>query len=306
MRDLTISINDDGLKIFKALANEQRLNILRALNNGPLNVNEISEKLNIPFSTTAVNIQKLQDVGIISTEIIPGHGNQKVSSKKYDNILVNLSPYEQASQDNHYIIDLPIGDYVDCHVEPTCGMADENGYIGNLDNPRCFFEPDKRHAQLLWFRSGYIEYRFPNRLPKNAVVQELSISAEMCSEAPYHQDDWPSDITLSLNHHEIGTWTCPSDFGGTRGFYTPTWRKTSSSQFGLLKYWKVNQNGSYIDDRKISSITLKELNLESLPFFSVRIAVKEDAKNMGGLNLFGPKFGNHRQGLVMKVSYTTK
>ena len=306
MRDLKVSIDDEGLKVFKALSNEQRLNILRALNHGPLNVNEISEKLKLPFSTTAVNIQKLQDSGIITTEIIPGHGNQKVSSKKYDNIIVNLSPVEPANQEDHYIIDLPIGDYVDCQVEPTCGLADENGYIGPLDNPRIFFEPNKRHAQLLWFRKGYIEYRFPNRLPLNAVIKELVISTEACSEAPYHREDWPSDITIWVNNIEIGTWTCLSDFGGERGLYTPVWRKTSSTQYGELKYWKVEQSGSYLDNKKISNITLKDLSLESLPYFPVGIGVKENAKNAGGLNLFGQKFGNYKQGLVMKVSYHTK
>ena len=54
-------------------------------------------------------------------------------------------------------------------------------------------------AQLLWFRAGYVEYRFPNRVPPGARVQSLQLTAEICSEAPLHDLDWPSDITVWIN-----------------------------------------------------------------------------------------------------------
>lgn len=304
MRTLNISLND-GLEVFKALSNEQRLKILQALNYGPLNVNELSEKLDIPFSTTAVNLQKLQDAGLLTIEIIPGQGNQKVSSKKYDNITINISPEERAAQD-HYVIDLPIGDFVGCKVEPTCGLLDSNGFIGKLDDPRTFYEPGRRDAQLLWLRSGYLKYQFPNRIPETSTAKELIFSVELCSEAPYHRLDWPSDITVTVNNMDIGTWTCPSDFGGKRGLYTPAWRKTSNTQFGLLKHWIINEKGVFIDDLQISDLTIEELKLENQPFITFEIGVRKDAKNVGGLNLFGSKFGNHKQGLVMKLIHVPK
>ncbi|MFC0471777.1 ArsR/SmtB family transcription factor [Halalkalibacter kiskunsagensis] len=301
MRDLKVSLND-GLKIFKALSNEQRLNILQALNNGPLNVNELSEKLNIPFSTTSVNLQKLQDAGLLTIEIIPGQGNQKVSSKKYDNIVVNISPVEQTEND-HYVVDLPIGDFIDCKIEPTCGMANESGYIGTLDKSTTFFEPERRNAQLLWFRSGFVKYQFPNRVPHHSTIQELIFSVELCSEAPYHRLDWPSDITVTVNDIEVGTWTCPSDFGGERGLFTPSWRKNSSTQYGLLKQWKITNKGAFIDDIPLSNITINDLKIKEQPFISFEIGVKSTVENVGGVNLFGAKFGNYKQGLVMKLTH---
>ena len=76
---------------------------------------------------------------------------------------------------------------------------------------------------LLWFHHGYVEYRFPNRLAAGAEVESLELSCELCSEAPLHHDNWPSDITVWLNGLELGSWTASADFGGQRGALTPSW-----------------------------------------------------------------------------------
>lgn len=38
----------------------------------------------------------------------------------------------------------------------------------------------------------------------------------------------------------------------------------------------------------------------------LRLGVKEDARYKGGMNLFGKKFGDHEQDLVMKIFYSVK
>ncbi len=38
------------------------------------------------------------------------------------------------------------------------------------------------------------------------------------------------------------------------------------------------------------------------PSISVRIGIDDEAQNRGGLNIFGSKFGNHAQDIVMKIS----
>ena len=65
--------------------------------------------------------------------------------------------------DAHDAVDLqmPIGGYSDFVVEPTCGLVSATGLIGFMDDPSAFYEPDRLNAQLLWFRAGYVEYRFP-------------------------------------------------------------------------------------------------------------------------------------------------
>jgi len=302
MKILNLTL-EEAIEVCKAIGNEHRMKILRILSEGPHNVNELAEKLNLPFSTTAVNVKKLEELKLISTELIPGRGTQKVNTKLYDRIVINLFPEEDVKTENSIVIDMPIGEYVDCIVEPSCGLVGNNDYIGIQDEPRSFYEPEKAKAQLLFFRMGYVEYRFPNRIPYGRKAKELEFSAEICSEAPYHKIDWPSDITVWINGVEIGTWTCPGDFGGKRGFLTPEWWSINYTQFGLLKNWKVNGDGAYIDGMKLSDIKINDLNIEDKPFVSFRIGVKQDAENVGGLNLFGAKFGNYEQGLIMKLTY---
>ncbi len=295
---------DEAVEIGKVLSNEHRMNILKILSTGPHNVNELSEKLGIPFSTTAVNVKKLEDVNLIITELVPGRGTQKVNSKNYDRIVIDLVTDQADKEKNVITIDMPIGEYVDCHAEPSCGIVGELDYIGIQDDPRSFYEPGRKDAQLLYFRHGFVEYRYPNRIPYGEKATEIEFSAEICSEAPYHKLDWPSDITLWANDVEIGTWTSPADFGGQRGFNTPEWWNTNFTQFGLLKHWKVNHSGSFLDGVQISDVTVNDLNLSDKPFVSLRIGVKKDAFNAGGINLFGPNFGNYAQGIIMNLRYS--
>ncbi|MFC4618973.1 ArsR/SmtB family transcription factor [Camelliibacillus cellulosilyticus] len=304
MRTLHLTL-EEALEVCKALANEHRIEILNILNDGPLNVNEIAQKMTLPFSTTAVNVKKLEDAGLLSTEIIPGRGSQKISSKRYTRIVIDLVK-DVANVPDSLLIEMPIGDYVDCDIEPTCGLVSETGYLGLQDYPRSFYEPFRRKAQLLWFKTGYVEYRFPNRIPFGAECSEIEISAEVCSEAPYSKKDWPSDITLWINGHELGHWTSPSDFGGERGFLTPNWWETHNTQYGLLKRWRVNQSGSFIDGEKLSEVTIQDLKINDKPYISVKLGVKKDAANVGGLNLFGKTFGNYEQDLLMKIQYVNK
>lgn len=304
MRTLQLTL-EEAIEICKALSNEHRMEILRVLTQGPMNVNDLADIMNLPFSTAAVNIKKLEDAGLISTELIPGRGMQKVSSKKYDQIVINLRREEQLDE-NIIAIDMPIGEYVDCEVESTCGLASETGFIGMQDEPRTFYEPDRKKTELLWFRRGFVEYRFPNRVPYGAEEENLEIVAEICSEAPYHKLDWPSDITLWVNNIEVGTWTSPGDFGGKRGFLTPMWWNTENTQYGLLKNWSINKKGSFIEGVKQSDVTITELGLQLKPYISVRFGVKKDAVNAGGMNLFGHRFGNYEQGIIMKVHYSQK
>ena len=138
---------------------------------------------------------------------------------------------------------MPIGGYSDFSVEPTCGLVSATGLIGFMDDPSAFYEPDRLNAQLLWFRVGFVEYRFPNRVPPGAQIDSLQLTAEICSEAPLHHLDWPSDIGVWVNGILLGEWTCPSDFGGQRGRLTPSWWEEKDSQFGVLKRWLVTEPG---------------------------------------------------------------
>ena len=101
-------------------------------------------------------------------------------------------------------------------MTPTCGIAGERGIIGLFDDPASFYGPERVNAQLIWFRHGSVENRFPNRLPPKVTVDRL------------------------------------------------------------------------LDQR--SSI-------------AVRIGVEADATHVGGLKLFGRKFGNYAQDIRLRLRY---
>lgn len=71
----------------------------------------------------------------------------------------------------------------------------------------------------------------------------------------------------------------------------------------MLKIWSVIGEGSYIDGTYISSVSIEDLGLSGKPFIEVRLGVKPDALNVGGLNIFGEQFGNYPQPIILKVHF---
>ena len=291
--------------ISKALASEKRLAILNFLGSHTCSVLEISEALNMPFTTTTQHINILKHAGIIKTDLQPStRGVQKICWRVYDRILIQLPVLRNEAEKIE--ISMPVGAFSDIRALPTCGLLSETSIIGHLDDPTSFYEPDHIHAQLLWFSKGYVEYIFPNHLNPANELETFEFSFEACSEAPLSHPNWPSDITVWVNDHEIGTWTSPADFGGVRGALTPSWWGLDAAQFGLLKIWKVNAGGCFIDGVRTADSKLKDLNINFGEVIRVRIGIKPDAQYVGGLTLFGKKFGNYPQDLVMRLWYQNR
>lgn len=301
--DATGAADGQALEMLKALGNETRIAILRYLGDRVVAVNQIAQDLGLPASTATMHIVVLERAGLLHTEMRPAsRGLQKVCARTYDELVIDLPRGERHTREAIELT-MPIGGYSDFSVEPTCGLAGADGLIGYLDDPNSFYEPDHLRAQLLWFRVGYVEYRFPNRVPPGATVLALQLTAEVCSEAPLHDPDWPSDISVWVNGAHLGEWICPADFGGTRGRLTPSWWEEKDSQFGVLKRWRVSEAGTSIDGLALSSVDVASLGLRRGDPIVVRIGVRPDAQNVGGLNLFGREFGNYPQDLGLRIEY---
>ncbi|WP_320127602.1 helix-turn-helix domain-containing protein [uncultured Sphaerochaeta sp.] len=295
------------LVIAKAIANKARINILELLNERSLSVNEIAEQLGIPTSTAALNVRILEEAGLLFTESQPGiRGSMKVSSRVCDRVVLKLlldSSVIQGARDNSVVLSMPIGNFVNCEIHPTCGLVSEKSAIGTFDQPCSFYYPDRTNAQLLWFYKGFVEYRFPNTILNLGTPKFFDLSFEACSEAPFYRNDWPSDITVWVNDREIGTWTSPGDLGGRKGKCNPSWWPESLNQYGLLKNWNVNGNGTYLDNEQVSKVSISDLHLDKDCFISVKIGIKEDANNIGGVSLFGEFFGDYPQNIVLRLGY---
>lgn len=286
----------------KALSSEIRLKILGLLQEGPLCVNEIAELLNIPASSAALHVRVLEEAELIRTELKPGiRGSMKLCIRQETSVVLDLQ--KKSKEQREEVISMPVGNYVDYKITPTCGMVNEEEYIDGEDEPRCFYDPRRTTAKLVWFSSGYLEYRFPNAGMQKEPVKSLDFSAELCSETADYNLDCPSDITLWINGIEAGTWTCPSDFGGRRGKLNPDWWEDKNSQYGNLKNWHIDETGTYLDGLQVSGRGIEAYTLAEGPYVSVRIGIKEDAEHVGGVNIFGNCFGDYPQDLVMRLKY---
>ncbi len=304
-RNKTLVVDGDGaLNVLQALSSETRLLMLSLLSHRVMNVSDLTAALGLPHSTVNFNLKQLEDAGLLQIQYTPGtRGRQKLISKRYDEVLLKLPGVEIETNKDIVEVSMPIGNYKRLDIKPTCGIASETKFIGMIDDARSFYEPEHVFAQILWFKEGFVEYDFPNNVPYGAEATELELSMELCSEAPEYDLDWPSDITLWLNNIEIGTWTSPGDFGGEKGRLTPDWWQTDQTQYGVLKRWRVTHRGSYIDGEKLLPVTLDDLKLGANNHVAVRLGIKSDAQNVGGINLFGRKFGNYPQDLLMRIQY---
>lgn len=293
---------EQALRAFKALASEPRLEIMRLLSGGAYNVKEIAEALHMPLSTATLHVRALEEGGVIATELSAAtRGLQKMCSRRFESLLLRLPP---ANAGGHQMqTSIPVGAYTGVEASSPCGLAGPTGMIGLLDDPASFFEPGRLEAQLLWFSRGWVEYRFPHRLPAGACPHSLSVAVELGSEAPLHAAEWPSDITFWLNEVEVATWTAPGDFGGRRGLLTPEWWPADQSQYGLLKQLTVSTAGSFVDGLRLSPVTIADLGLQHDPLVRLRLGVKPGAANPRGLNLFGRAFGNYPQDIVVQLRY---
>lgn len=297
---------DEGLEIFKALGSELRINIIKLLQeNHEMNMNELATSLGITNGALTSHIKKLEESGIIQVMTERGsHGNQKVCKVAVDKIVVDVESEENEEDQNIYNTEVKVGHYSDYEVYPTCGLATSQAIVGEVDDPRYFSHPDRINAGILWFTKGYIEYIIPNLLPSATKIDQITVLLEISSEAPGINNDWPSDISILLNDVKIGTWTSPGDYGDVQGIFTPDWWFPNWNQYGLLKMIVINKKGTFVDGLKISDVTINEFNLDYKSTVRFKFEIEEDAKNVGGITIFGSEFGNYNQDIKVRIAYS--
>jgi len=302
-RILLISAGEDRA-VIKGLASDVRLRILEHLAEGSRNVNQLALDLDLPQSTVATNVAILEECGLVQSEIAKARkGNQKICSVAFKEIVLRLSTAPKESGDV-IEVEMPIGLFTGFEVSAPCGLCSTDAIIGYLDVSASFLDPARMKAGLLWFETGWVEYKFPNNaLYKEKPVRKIELSAELSSETPGTNRNWLSDITLWINDVEVGAWTSPGDFGDRRGKLTPEWWKLEGSQYGLLKNFSVTEEGSFVDGVRVSDVRLADLELPKHHSIRIRIGVKPDAEHVGGLNIFGRGFGNYDQAIVLRLHF---
>lgn len=287
----------------KALSSPVRVEMLQLLYEESMIIGEIAKRMNLPASSTAFHLNILEQAGLIRMEKQPGtRGATKLCTGKVDYITINMVK-ENPNIDEIFSAEMPVGAFSSCKVTPTCGMFSLEGPVGNEDAEYCFYYPERMKAGILWTSSGYVEYKFSNGVPQNRRIKRVSLSAEICSEAPGYREDWKSDITLWINGVDCGTWTCPGDFGSRRGRLNPPSWPNGKTQHGIQVVWEVRPDGTYVNGAQISDVTVDRLEIMRLPYVAVKIGNKPDAVHEGGFNIFGRHFGDYNQDIILTIEY---
>jgi predicted transcriptional regulator len=296
---MILDVTLKNIAFLGVFSSDTRVQIIEMLNMKPMNIKDMAGELGISSAIVTKHIQKLEDAGIVRCESMTGkRGMQKVCHLHLEQVTLQLRVKTPSTR--HTVLSIPVGQYSSFNINPTCGLASRERLIGIMDDPRYFADPEHIKAAMLWFGSGWVEYRIPNYLLSNQQAKSLAISLEMCSEAPGYREEWPSDIFFEMNGTGIGKWTCPGDFGKTKGSYTPEWWNLGT-EFGLLKTLLVTREGSFIDGVRISDKTIDELSIQYGNEILFRIAAPENAPNPGGLTLLGKGFGNYDQDIQVVI-----
>lgn len=294
--------DDEIIDFCKALSSRIRLGMVRHIAEGKnTSLSELAEKLGISNAAITQNLSVLKKAGIVEVRTTENSASTKVCLLKEHKFVLEL--LRNRNYENMYETEIPIGQYTDYEVYPTCGIATPDALIGEVDDPRYFAFPARMGAGIIWSSKGYFEYLLPNLLKSEQRPIEIQISMELSSEAPGVAKKWPSDIYFFLNDVKLGYWTSPGDFGDVKGVYTPDWWFPNWNQYGLLKLLSINEEGTFLDGLKISDVTISSLEIDSKSEMRLKLLVPTDTENVGGITIFGSRFGNYNQDIRVRVFY---
>lgn len=302
--DLLIEDESELDALIQALSTPVRRKIMSYLRSSSYSIAGLARKLKLPISTVSFHINILKKAGLITLTVKRNsRGNAKLVSRQIDRLSIDFITESRVSKRQRFVQEIPLGSFTDAKVEAGCGMASEHGIIVADDMPGAFYSPQRVDAQIIWFSKGYLEYRIPNYMLKDKVVNEVTLSMEICSEAPNYNNEWESEIAFSINGVEVATYLSPGDFGGRRGRLNPDWWSDYSTQFGIVKTLRITQDCIYLDATPVSTYNIEKLRLQEGDYFVFRIGVKENSRHKGGMNIFGEKFGDFAQGLMYMVDF---
>lgn len=302
MREL---FTQNEIAIFsKALSSKLRVEILQYLAAYPgTGMMELADFFQVSRAAITQNIRQLNEAGLVEFgQSADDSGARKSCYLTEQQFMLNLG--RQFQKQKIYSTEIPIGQFINYEVMPTCGIATTEKLIGHVDDPAFFADPQRVEAGILWFGAGYVEYRLPNYLQKGQQVEELQFSMELSSEAPGVAENWPSDLSFSFNDIQLGNWTSPGDYGDVHGRFTPDWWIPNWNQYGLLKLLCINKSGTYVDGLMVSPVRIEDLDINEKKEFLFRISAPAEALNAGGCTIFGRGFGNYNQGIKFNVIYT--
>jgi len=67
---------------------------------------------------------------------------------------------------------------------------------------------------------------------------------------------------------------------------------------------RITKHGVYADGKKLSDLTIDQFREEQSGMWDLKVEIKEDAENVGGVTLFGKGFGNYDQDINFITYYS--
>lgn len=305
--DLENEADIEGIStLCTALSSPVRLKILRQINTPPyaFSVPELVKKLGIPTTTLLFHLEKLEKADVLKMTYTSASSGttRKVSRKLHD---AGISFYYLAEvqkvKETSVTQSVSVGAYHD-FTGDVINFA-TNDFVYNKIGDDVFHEK-RLEAQLVFAPSGTISYMFSNKMCRLRKVKKIVVSLEICSEAPYYNNDYLSDVTFWINGNELTTYTIKGDYGDRRGNLNPEWWSDESTQYGELLSITVDDNGVSLNGiMKNKSVTLSKLGLDNGNRIEFTFGNKNTALNVGGFNVFGKSFGDHPQDILFTTVY---
>jgi len=306
--DYLLELNADDKEklclVARSLSVPIRVDITGLLFHKPRTILDIAKELKIPASSAGVHIRILEEAGIVSTQRQTVDG-VNVKMCHLDKYLVHMILRTSSPNMNEVsTLQIPIGSYTACEAAGQwCGLISDHGFIGVEDDLRSFYLLEKKDAQLIWMEKGFLEYKLPNIIPNYKYCKQLSLTMELCSEAHGFDENYKSDIYLSINGISCGFYRSNGDYGLRRGIYTPTFWQNGLTQYGKLVTWTINDQGVFVNMNKVIDTPISAFRLENNSHILMRLESKEDSEFCGGFNLFGEKAGDYNQAIIMTVEH---
>lgn len=291
-------ISKENIKtVASALASQTRLDIINMISKKNMNVTEISSAMNIPVSSAISAVRKLEEAGLVRTDM---DGRKKVCSIPYKTLILELNGKKscQREQGNAVTYNIPIGDFCEYHAVPSCGLLGNRNFIGELDSEESFASSDRSNACLIWLRKGFLKYRIIKPSVQGRDIQSISVSLEICSEFPGYNNNFESKIDYYVNEKFVGTWVAQGDYGGRFGIFTPHWWSLSNTQFGNLVTCCITKEGTFFNAEKVSDVNIDCIEVNEREYFDVKI----ESQGTGGFNLFGRNFGDYDQDIIVRFN----
>lgn len=288
----------------EAISNPLRIKILRELQKEPFifSVPQLVKKLNIPTTTLIHHLEKLEKGKLIQMRYKGStQGTTRIVCRNISCALVTFhcNYFKEDVELNVFTQETQVGLYSD-FIGEILNIVTAKEEL-KAENP---FIDDRVNAELIYTPNGIVTYNFSNNVAKTKEIEKINFSLELCSEAPYYDNDYLSEITFWVNKKEICTYLSEGDYGDRRGNVTPTWWSRKNTQYGKLVNILIDKTGVFINDKKVNDkINVDNLNLDKDNKVTFALGNKPTATYVGGFNLFGKCFGDHMQGIIMNVYY---